>query len=132
MDQQTETLNLDDNQMSTFGKIIQTLSQSHIFDLIKIGLLAYFVIIIIMTFNNKSKVKSQRFNSNHRERLYKRFVYSNFEIMRDLDQEEIQLMQETFENTVKNASKPEQVKQPSFATKKKNKRVSFHKNTKNQ
>ncbi|KAL4471533.1 hypothetical protein ABPG74_008426 [Tetrahymena malaccensis] len=132
MDPQTETLNLDDNQMSTFGKIIQTLSQSHIFDLIKIGLLAYFVIIIIMTFNNKSKVKSQRFNSNHRERLYKRFVYSNFEIMRDLDQEEIQLMQETFENTVKNASKPEQVKQPSFASKKKNKRVSFHKTTKNQ
>ncbi|KAL4511762.1 hypothetical protein ABPG72_012607 [Tetrahymena utriculariae] len=132
MDQQTETLNLDDNQMSTFGKIIQTLSQSHIFDLIKIGLLAYFVIIIIMTFNNKSKAKSQRFNSNHRERLYKRFVYSNFEIMRDLDQEEIQLMQETFENTVKNASKPDQVKQPSFATKKKNKRVSFHKTTKNQ
>jgi len=53
-----------------------------------------------MAIANRGKVKSRFPNTNHRERLYKRFIYSNMEVMRDLDQDEIQLMQETFENTV--------------------------------
>lgn len=87
------------------GEIISALSNTHIFDLIKIAFLFYFILLLLLSICGK-RIQSKDSLGNTRERLYKRFLFANYDIIRDLDEEEKKVMTQTFENTVKNAKIP--------------------------
>ena len=67
--------------------------------MVKIGLLVYFVLLLFLTVCNRKPPAV----SSTRERLYKRFLYANYDLLKDIDEDEKKLMTITFENTVKNA-----------------------------
>jgi hypothetical protein len=52
-----------------------------------------------------SKGSTAKENTDLRQRLYRRFIFANFDVIKDLDPEEKNIMQKTFENTVKNAQR---------------------------
>lgn len=99
-----------------------------LFDLLKLCLLAYFVYAIATSFFNKGKVKP-RFNSNNRDRLYKRLMHSSYDVIADLEPDDKELFKTTFENTVVNAQRVQLIKEP-IPPKSHSRRVSFHSNVK--
>ncbi|KRX01449.1 hypothetical protein PPERSA_01352 [Pseudocohnilembus persalinus] len=89
-------------ELGYFGYLIKTLESAHIFDLLKLALLAYFLLLLVLTVFGKSKGKGAKSVST-RERLLKRFLFANQDILGILDDDDKKLLTQTFENTLKNA-----------------------------
>lgn len=60
------------------------LSSSYVFDAVKLILVAYLIFALVRAYLNRGKIKP-RFGTNHRDRISKRFYYSQYDFLRDLD-----------------------------------------------
>ena len=63
-------------------------------------MLSYFLIFLYFKIINKISFKT---SNKLREKIKQRFICANFDVIKDLNEEEENLMKTTFENTVKNA-----------------------------